>query len=63
MNRHEAERHKRNQELLERMKDPNDTLTQFRKEESFYPKRPTIKKDAKAIKEIYGQETTPIRPG
>jgi len=45
------------------MKDPDDTLTQYRKEESFYPKRPTIKKDAKAIKEIYGQETTPIRPG
>lgn len=57
MNKAELNRHKRNQELLERMKDPNDSLTQFRKEESFYPIRPTIKKDEKAIKEIYGQKT------
>lgn len=60
MNKYEFERHKRNQELLERMKDPNDTLTQFRKEESFYPIRPKIEKDQKAIKELYGQEKTSL---
>jgi len=62
MNRHESERYKRNQELLERMKNPNDPLTQFRKEESFFPKRLLIKKDEKHIKEIYGKEENPLRP-
>lgn len=60
MNQHEALRHKRNKELLERMKDKSDNLSSFDKFNSNWPSRPVIKKDPEAIKEIYGQETASL---
>lgn len=44
---------KRNEEILRRMKDPNDNLSAFNRLESWYPIRKIIKKDFAAMKRLY----------
>jgi len=51
----EKKRKEKNEEILERMRQ-GDPLCDFDKMESFYPIRPTIKKDKKAIRKLYRQE-------
>lgn len=51
-------RKKRNEELLERMKDPNDALkTGGSTLELFFPKRKIIKKDQKEIVRVWNGKT------
>ena len=52
----EEKRKQRNKEILERMKDPEDKLTAFSQEQSFFPKRAIIKKDKKTIKKLFGSK-------
>lgn len=50
-------RKKRNKELLERMKDPNDNLTNgVTKQNILFPIRPVIKKDKKEIDRVLNNE-------
>lgn len=46
-------RKKRNRELLERMNDPNDDLTNgISKQDILFPIRPVIKKDKKEVDRV-----------
>lgn len=49
-----------NDAILVRMQNPNDNLSSFDRELSSFPPRPIIKKDPKAIAQIYGESTEPI---
>ena len=50
-------RKKRNKELLERMDDPNDPLTNgVSKQDILFPIRPVIKKDKKDIDRVLSEE-------
>lgn len=49
-------RKKRNKELLERMNDPNDPLTNgVSKQDLLFPIRPIIKKDKKEIDRVFDE--------
>lgn len=51
-------RKEKNKEILERMKNPEDNLTNgLTQEEMFFPKRPVIKKDKQKIKQIFGEKS------
>jgi hypothetical protein len=47
------EREKRNKELLLRMKDPSDSLTKCSSADTWFPPRPIIKKDLRALTQLY----------
>jgi hypothetical protein len=50
-------RKKRNQELLDRMKNPEDSLTNgLKQEDIFFPIRKKIEKDKKELKRIFKDE-------
>ena len=42
-----------NDELLERMKDPDDSLTRCKPSDTWFPKRGKIEKDEEEIKRLY----------
>lgn len=48
-------RQEKNKDLIDRMRK-GESLSQFVKEESWYPKRPKIKKDQKEMNKLYGEE-------
>lgn len=48
-------RDKHNQEILDRMKS-GDTLQRYTAQASWFPPRPVIKKDTKAIEILYGKK-------
>jgi hypothetical protein len=49
-------REQRNKELIKRMSDPEDCMTQFSKEQSWYPERPIIEKDESGMRKLYGEQ-------
>ena len=50
-------RKKRNKELLDRMKDPEDSLTNgITKQDMLYPPRPVIKKDKEKVRQLFGEK-------
>lgn len=51
----ERARKEKNKDLVERMRR-GESLSQFDKEESWYPKRPKIKKDKKELDRLYGED-------
>ena len=54
-------RKEKNKELLERMDDPNDSLTNgLTKENILFPKRSVIKKDKKIVAELFGENNDSI---
>jgi hypothetical protein len=53
-------RKERNSDVIRRMKN-GDQLSSFNSYSSWFPPRPIIEKDAKAVKELYGKEPKPIK--
>lgn len=50
-------RHERNSDLIRRMKN-GESLTSYDSSASWFPPRPTIQKDEKAQKRLYGDSKT-----
>lgn len=48
-------RKERNSDLIQRMRN-GDQLTSFNSYASWYPPRPIIEKDSRAVRELYGQD-------
>ena len=57
----EEERKKKNKDLLDRMKK-GENLSSFSKEESWFPRRPSIPKDQEAIEKLYGKDPDKHKP-
>ena len=50
-------RKEKNKMLLDRMKNPDDSLTNgLTQEDMFFPQRPVIKKNKKIITELFGDK-------
>lgn len=54
-------RKERNADIIRRMNN-GEQLSSFNSYSSWFPPRPVIEKDPKAVSELYGQETRTIRP-
>ena len=52
-------RQTRNLDVVRRMRD-GENLASFNSQASWYPPRPTIEKDKKALEQLYGQESSSI---
>lgn len=53
-------RREHNQDLIRRMRN-GESLTSFDSQASWYPPRPTITKDPKAIAKLYGKKAHPVK--
>jgi len=49
-----------NKRLSDMVKNGEKIPTSFTSQNSWYPPRPVIKKDAKAVKKLYGRDIKPI---
>ena len=55
-----AQRRKQNLDLIKRMRN-GDSLLSFDSHASWYPVRPIIKKDQRALEKLYGIKKKPVK--